>query len=287
MSESSEPPRPTAPFLHSPQALPDLRLRMESRGKVCPGPTPLHPPLQRCLMPLPPPHLDGRTGSVGAVAEGAGEGPEPPWGISPALPPGLLSPRARDFSTPHIPPLPPDPYSPCRGTNAPFQAPLTLGGLKTLLEGSGGCEWFLVTCSSRESSFSLEPHPCHDLSTYCKDKTLTPVCVCVCMFRRCGFKLYNLCIKGGCMHGRGEVPECGPGQNRLSPDGWGRGCRPDQEGHPTVPAPWMPCLPESQAPGVTPKLLHACRLSGKGLNGTHCLQRLIFPSSRGLTKPAL
>lgn len=54
---------------------------MESGGKVCPGPTPLHPPLQYCLMPLPPPHLDRRIGSAGAIAEGAGEGPELPGGF--------------------------------------------------------------------------------------------------------------------------------------------------------------------------------------------------------------
>lgn len=54
-----------------------------------------------------------------------------------------------------------------------------------------------------------------------------------------------------------------------------------------MPAPWAPWLSEPQAPGVTLKLLPSCRLSGKGLNGTYCLQWLIFPSSWGLTKPAL
>lgn len=53
------------------------------------------------------------------------------------------------------------------------------------------------------------------------------------------------------MHCRRAIPEYGPGQSRLSPDGWGRGCGPDQGGHPALPAPWAARLSEPRAPGVT------------------------------------
>lgn len=90
------------------------------KGEVCPGPTPLHPPLQYCLIPLPPPHLDGRIGGDGRIAEGAGEGREPPGDFSPA---SSRPPRPKSLGLGH----PPAPYSPSRGPDAPFRAHLTLG----------------------------------------------------------------------------------------------------------------------------------------------------------------
>lgn len=137
------PPCPPRPFCGP------LGVRVLQGG--LPGPTPLHPALQRCLTPLPPPHQAAEWAALGAIR--AAEG-----GL-PLLP---LSPGTRTVS--------PGPPLPAGGHTSPERPPLA--------------GWWAGGSSSRESSPSLDRAPPQPPPHRAPENPLLCARVCACA-RRC------------------------------------------------------------------------------------------------------
>ena len=169
-----------APFLHFPEAVRSLA-KNGNWGEGLPRPHALAPSFAVLPNPLPPPHRDGRLGGAGVIESGGkwSRMGGPPRGISVSLPPCLPAPGAQDFA--------PAPYPPWR-SNVSFQSHLTEP--EALLERSRGCVWGVgwSDLSSKESSFSLEPHPCQDLV----QRFLQPLHVCVCVCVPCGLVVRSI-----------------------------------------------------------------------------------------------